>query len=70
MDEMRISTSLLKGIVAKAIAKVLKKRFGVDVDVCLNEFYITNDGEVASVHLNINAEMTSNDLGELAKEVI
>ena len=70
MDEMRIGSGLLKGIVAKAIKKVLKKKFNVDVDVMLNEFYITNDGEKASVHLNVNAEMTSKALGELAEEVI
>ena len=70
MDEMRISTNLLKGLAAKAIAKVLKKKFGVDVDICLNEFYVTNDGQKASVHLNVNAEMTSKALGELAGEVL
>ncbi len=70
MDEMRISTGFMKGLVAKALKKVIRSKFGVDVDVLLNELYISNDNNKATVHLNINAEMSSKALATFTSAIM
>jgi pantothenate kinase-related protein Tda10 len=70
MDEMRITTGFMKGIIAKAIKKIIKKKFGVDVTVSLNDFYISNDDKVAKIHLNVNAEMDSKSLAAITSTIV
>lgn len=66
MDEMKISTKFMKGLVAKALKKVIKNKFGIDVDILLNDLYISNGDEKAVVHLNVRAEMPSESLATFA----
>jgi hypothetical protein len=70
MDEMRITTGFMKGIIAKAIKKIIKKKFGVDVTVSLNDFYISNDDKIAKIHLNVNAEMDSKSLAAITSTIV
>ena len=70
MDEMKISTKFMKGLVAKALKKVIRSKFGVDVDVLLNELYISNSDEKAIVHLNVRAEMASSALAKFTDTIM
>ena len=67
MDEMRISTKLMKGLIAKILKTMIKKKVGYDVDICLHDLVITNDGNKACIHLNIDAELTKEELAKILK---
>lgn len=62
MDEMKLSTKLMKGLIANLIKKALKKKLGCDVKLDLNDIYITYDETNAKVHLDLNAEMDKDNL--------
>ena len=62
MDEMKLSTKLMKGLIANLIKKALKKKLGCEVKLNLNDFYITYDETNAKVHLDLNAERDKDNL--------
>ena len=67
MDEMNIGTNFMKGIVSKVINKVLKKKLGYDVGIKLNDFNVKVTDKKAHVHLNIDAEMSQEELNKILK---
>ena len=69
MDEMKIGTKIMRGMVSKIITKVLKMKLGYNVGIQLNEFDAkVNDGK-AHVHLNIDAEMTQEELNKILETI-
>lgn len=67
MDEMKISTRLMKGLIAKIVKTMIKKKVGYDVDIRLNDLVITNDNNKAHVHLNVDAELDKDELAKILK---
>lgn len=64
MDELKLNlkTNFMKGMVTKAIAKAVKKKFGCDLNTQINELQIeTIDGKVR-IHANIDAEIKNEDV--------
>ena len=69
MDELKLilSTKFMKGLVAKMIAKAIKKKTGYDIKVQLNEIVVgTVDGKIC-VHANVDAEINSEDFVQIVK---
>lgn len=67
MDEVRITTKFMRGIIAKILSKVIQTKVGCKVDICLNEFSITFDDDKAHVHLNADAELGKDELSKIIK---
>lgn len=61
MDEMKIRTGFMKGIISKVVSSIAKKKLGSNVKVTLKEFGIEIDDK-AFVHLSIDAEMDKFEL--------
>ncbi len=61
MDEMRIQSGFMKGIVSKIFAGMLKKKTGADATVKLNDLKCSVMDDKALVHLDIYAEMPRKD---------
>ena len=71
MDERRIGSKYLQGIISKIIKSVIRKRLGVEADVQFNDpITVSFDGENANVHVNLNATLSRNDLDKLLKDII
>ena len=49
MDEMKVQSKLLRGIISKIISKNVKKKIGSDCDILINEFSFVNDGNKTMV---------------------
>ncbi len=65
MDEMRIQSKLMTGMISKIVRSVLCKKTGIDIDICLNDIRVTvTDGKVKA-HLDANATMSVEDLTKL-----
>ena len=69
MDEMKISTRLMKGLIAKIVKTMIKKKVGYDVDIRLNDLVITNDDNKAHVHLNVDAELNKDELAKILETI-
>ena len=68
MDEMRITSKLMRSVIAKIIKKSVKNRFGCDIKLVLHDFYISYDETNATIHLDANAQMDKANLEAIFKE--
>ena len=71
MDEMRInlSSKLMKGTVTKLIAMMLRKKTGCEIDIVINNASIQADNGKVIVHMNADAEMTTENFTKLIKKI-
>ena len=70
MDMLKISSTFLKGILNKVLAKVIKKQLGYDVNILINDLNIeVNEGKV-HLHLNVDGEMDKEEFSKLMKTII
>ena len=69
MDEVKIESRLLRGLVSRVIAHNIKKKFGYSIKISLNDFNIVNDDAIHA-HLDINATMSKEELERILKEQI
>ncbi len=69
MDEMKLnlSTRFMRGVAAKIISKFIKKKTGCKVNVYLSEIKLDMLDGQTHVHLNIDADMGSDEFKKLLK---
>lgn len=69
MDEMKIGSKFTTGILSKLIAMLIRKKFGYDVDLKLNEVNATVIDGKTHVHLDVDAELEKDELMKILKNI-
>ena len=69
MDEMKLETKWIRGIVSKLIKKILRDKSGCNVDVQLNNFRTTVIDEKTHVHLDIELDLSKDEIDKLLKGI-
>jgi hypothetical protein len=71
MDEMKLklSTKLMRGIVAKLISKALFKKLGCRADIELNEIEVLTKDDKIFIHVNADGEISKEDFAKLIKGI-
>lgn len=65
MDEMKITSKLMRSVATKLINRAIKSKTGYDINIKLNDLNATViDGE-AHVHVDIDANLPKDVLTEL-----
>ena len=64
MDELKLAirTRFIRNLITKVLAKVIYKKTGYHVDIQINTIEAETYGEKMRFHMDINAEMNSEDL--------
>lgn len=71
MDEVKIQTGFVQGIITKLIRKIVAKKLGVDLGIMFNEpISVKFDGENANVRLSVTAALSKDDLSKLLKDLV
>lgn len=65
MDELKIVSGFTNGILSKLIGMLIRKKFGYDIDLKLNNVRVTIVDEKARVHLDLDAELKKEELTKL-----
>ena len=65
MDEMKIQSKFMTGLVSRIVKKVLRTKLGCEVDIQLNEFRTTVIDDKTHVHLDLDADLTKEELNKL-----
>jgi len=66
---MKIGSKFTTGIISKLVSMVIRKKFGYDVQLKLNEATATvNDGKT-HVHLDVDAELTKEELNKILASI-
>ena len=71
MDEMRIklSTSFIRGIVSKLIARSIYKKYGYKVNIKLEDLDVWFIDGDTTVKLNVEAKLKSEDFKRIMKTI-
>lgn len=71
MDEMRISSEFMQGLLAKIVRKIVTKKLGIGLDLMFDDpIGIMFDGEEATLSLNLTATLSKEDLMKLLKDLV
>lgn len=67
MDEMKVklSTNFMRGIVSKVIAKAIKKKYGIKVDIQLNEIDISMINGETNINTNVEIKLDSDEFKKI-----
>lgn len=67
MDELKIKSVFMRGVVSKLVEKAIHKKFGYKVDIQINDVdVVVTDGK-AHIHLNADGEIDSNEFKKFTK---
>ncbi len=69
MDEMKIESRFMTSIISKLITLAIRKKFGYDVKLNLNEVNATVIGGKSHVHLDVDAELDKDELTKILKDI-
>ena len=70
MDEMLIKSKFMTNVVSKLVKKALKKKTGHNVDIQLNNLCTyTTPEEKMHIHLDVDAELTREELANILKSI-
>lgn len=65
MDELKISSKFMKGVLSGIIKAIIRNRFGYDVKVNIEDFGVVFTDGKAHVHLKADAEMNSHEITKI-----
>lgn len=57
------------GIISKLVSMVIRKKFGYDVQIKLNELTATVNDRKTHVHLDVDAELTKEELNKILASI-
>ena len=63
---MKIQSKFMTGLVSRIVKKVLRTKLGCEVDIQLNEFRTTVIDDKTHVHLDLDADLTKEELNKLS----
>lgn len=66
---MKIESKFMRGIVSRFIRKVMRNKLGCDMDIQLNGFRTTVLDEKTHIHLDVDLELTKEELNNLLKGI-
>lgn len=71
MDEMKLklSSNLMRGFVSKLLSKLVKKQFGYDVSINLNDIQVKIIDSKANFHIDVDGSMGNEELIKLIKSI-
>ena len=69
MDELKIAinSAFMKRIVKTVLSKVIEKKLGYKIDVQINEIKADVTGGIVKLHLDMDGQMTTDELSKLLK---
>lgn len=69
MDEMKFESKFATGVASKLVKRGIANKFGYDVDLRINHFRTTVIEGKTHVHLDIDAELTQEELNKILKQI-
>ena len=69
MDELKIAinSEFMKRIIKTVLSKVIEKKLGYKIDIQINEIKADVTGGVVKLHLDMDGQMTTDELSKLLK---
>lgn len=66
--ELNLSSTIIRSMVSKVLAKIIRNKLGCEVDVVINDLQVgTVDGKIKAT-LNLDAEMKQDDFAKTIRK--
>jgi len=69
MDEMRLESKFTTVLASKIAERIVRSKLGYDVDIQLNKLRTTMMEDKMHIELNVDLELTKDELDKLLKSV-
>lgn len=69
MDEMVIKTLGMHGLIGMILKRALKKKFGCDINIQINELKFENVNGKVKIHMDADAETDRDNLMTIIKRI-
>ena len=72
MDEMKLnlSTKFMRKVLAKLMSKLVKKKYGYEIDIHISEINLDMVDGQTHIHLNADLDVSSDEFKKLLKEIM
>lgn len=67
MDEMKVTSKFMTGLISKVLTKMLKRKLGCDITICLNEIKVSVVDGKTHAHLDADCDIPKEELLKLMK---
>lgn len=67
--KLNLGPAFLRSMIARIIGKAIKKKLGCDIDILIKEIQITSENGRTSIHLDLDAELSNEELTKLIKSI-
>lgn len=67
MDELKIKTKLMRGMLSKVIEMLIRTKTGYKVKIQLNDIDVTITDDVAHIHLNVDGDINTNEFKKISR---
>ena len=67
MDELKIKTKLMRGMLAKIIEMMINKKTGYKIKIQLNDIDVSITEDIAHIHLDVDGDVNANDLKKFSR---
>lgn len=65
MDEMKITSKFTTGLLSKILTKILKRKLGCSIDICLNSITVSIVDGKTHAHLDADCDIPKEELARL-----
>lgn len=70
MDIFKITSKVVKDILNSFLTKIIKKKYGYDIDIQINDLDLRVVGGKVLLQLDANAEMTQDEFTKISKKLL
>lgn len=70
MDEMKIESKPMAKFVSRFVKRAIRKKYGYNIDIWLNHFRTTILDEKTHVHLDVDLELSKEELNKLLESIV
>lgn len=67
MDEMKITSKFTTGLLSKVLTRLLKRKLGCGIDICLNSITVSIVDGKTHAHLDVECDIPKEDLAKILK---
>lgn len=65
MDEVKIISKLMRGVISKILSRAINKNLGIRADLQIRKIEASINEEKVHIHLDIDADITKDELDKL-----
>ena len=70
MDIFKITSKVVKDILNGFLTKIIKRKWGYDIDIQINDLDLRTVNGKVLLQLNANAEMTQDEFTRISKKLL